>query len=497
MEKILSVLRNSFSRKKNYFRLTVLALVLVMFNKQVFSQCGFASFQFQRITAPIHPLVNGFLWKKPSDYDSNPTKYYPTIIYFHGAGAQGNGSATQLCNIVQHPMGGNPDDALPIKIQNGLAILTVTAPEGPVEYMVFCPQYSQYNYNPGNPEPDVQYPSALTAAAAIQYYIDNYRVDVNRIYLTGMSAGANIIMEYASASTTNANTIAAVTPVSLCAYDSSGAPNIAATNLPVWINHCNNDASCPRLIPQGWVSRINSSGPPTPAAKLTLMNNDGLSCNFVDFHNAWPSAYQSNYVVDGKNMFDWMIQYQRNITVPVKLENYTARLSNGKVYLNWITSREIDAASFTIEKAGSDHRFTELVTIKANGNSNLKNSYSYIDDKPVSGLNYYRLVQTDADNNKQYFETRKVLDSRYTNAKVIILPNPIRDEVTSFINLNKAQRVVITITDMSGKQLKTKTAFYAEGNTGITIRTEDLPKGIYFLKTAGDDFSDVQKIIKQ
>jgi ureidoglycolate hydrolase len=90
-----------------------------------------------------------------------------------------------------------------------------------------------------------------------------------------------------------------------------------------------------------------------------------------------------------------------------------------------------------------------------------------------------------------------VLDSRNTKAAVIILPNPIRDEVTSFINLNKAQRVVITITDMSGKQLKTKTAFYAEGNTGITIRTEDLPKGIYFLKTAGDDFSDVQKVIKQ
>jgi hypothetical protein len=106
-------------------------------------------------------------------------------------------------------------------------------------------------------------------------------------------------------------------------------------------------------------------------------------------------------------------------------------------------------------------------------------------------------VKTDAYNNKQYFEIRKVLDSRNTKAAVIILPNPIRDEVTSFINLNKAQRVVITITDMSGKQLKTKTAFYAEGNTGITIRTEDLPKGIYFLKTAGDDFSDVQKVIKQ
>jgi len=497
MEKIVSILRISFSRKKNYFRFAVVALVLVMFNKPAFSQtCGFANFQFQRITAPIHPLVGGFLWKKPSDYDSNPTKYYPTIIYFHGAGSIGNGSATQLCNIVQHPGGGNPDDALPLLIQNGLAIMTINTPNGPVEFMVFCPQYPQYSYSPGTGA--VQYPSAGTAAATIQYFIDHYRVDVNRIYLTGMSTGANIAMEYAAASSANSNTIAALAPVALCSINIVGAGNIASTNLPVWINHCANDSWCQQATPVGWRDAINNSSPtPNPLAKLTLMTNDGVSCNFTNFHNAWSSAYRSSYVIDGRNMYQWMIQYERNITVPVKLENYTARLSNGKVYLNWITSREIDAASFTIEKAGSDQRFTELVRVKPIGNSNLKNSYSYIDDKPVSGLNYYRLVQTDADNNKHFFETRKVFDSRYTKAAVIILPNPIRDEVTSFINLNKAQRVVIIITDMSGKQLKTKTAFYAEGNTGITIRTGDLPKGIYFLKTAGDDFSDVQKIIKQ
>ena len=500
MEKILTILRNSIGRKKNYFCLTIFALALGMFNHAAFSQtCGFSSFQFQRITAPIHPLVGGFLWKKPSDYDSNPTKYYPTIIYFHGAGSMGNGSSTQLCNIVQPPPGGgSPDDALPLLIQNGLAIMTVNTPSGPVEFMVFCPQYSQYSYMPGSPQPDIQYPSALTAAASIQYFIDHYRVDLNRVYLSGMSTGANIAMEYAAANTTNASTIAALAPVSLCSINIVGASNVASTNLPVWINHCANDSWCLQATPVGWRNAINNSVPaPNPLAKLTLMNNDGVACNASNSHNAWSSAYRSSYVVDGKNMYQWMIQYERNITVPVKLESYTARLNSGKVFLNWITSHEIDAASFTIEKAGSDQRYTELVTVKAKGNSNLKNSYSYIDDRPVTGLNYYRLVQTDADNNKQYFETRKVFDAGNTKTAVIILPNPIRDEVTSFINLNKAQRVVITITDMSGKQVKTKAAFYGEGNTGITIRTEDLPKGIYFLKTAGEDFSDVQKIIKQ
>lgn len=498
MEKNLSIVRQRISVKNQVFRSAVLATVFALFfiGYTTAQTCGFANFKFERVQATINPLVGGFLWKKPSDYDVNTTKYYPTIIYWHGSGSIGTGTPSQLCNIVQHPFGGNPDDALPIAIQDGTAILTVTQGSTTYEYMVFCPQYSQYTYNPSFP--DVFYPTAGTAAAAVQYFIDHYRVDINRIYMTGMSSGANIAMEYAAASTANSNKIAALAPTALCSINVQGGGNIATTNLPVWINHCTADSRCPPVSAQGWVSQINNSIPaPGVPAKLTLMTNNGVSCNFVDAHNAWPNVYRSSYNVDGTNLFQWMIQYQRNLTVPVKLESYNARLSNGKVYLNWATSREVSASSFTIEKAGADQRYVEFKTVKANGNSNQLNNYSLIDDNPASGLNYYRLVQTDVDNKRTVFETRKVMDSRGRSVKVVVLPNPVKDEVTTFINLSKSQRVTITISDMNGKVLRTRTAVYGEGNTGITIPVTELSKGVYFVRTAGEDFSDVQKIIKQ
>lgn len=488
MEKIVSTTGQRVNATiKKFYALFIFSALLVCFSGAQAQTCGFTNFQFQRVTANIHPLVGGFLWKKPSDYDSNPTKYYPTIIYWHGNGTMNNGSQAGLCDIML-------EDALPRKIQTGEAIVTINTPGGPVEFMVFCPQYPIYTYNPAFP--DSYYPTAGTAAAAIQYFVDNYRVDINRIYVTGMSTGANIVMEYAAASTANASKVAAIAPVSLCSINVTGAGNVSSTNLPVWINHCANDQLCNSSTPTSWTNAINA-GNPLPQAKLTLMPAGPNSCNGGNAHNAWPSVYQSSYSVDGLNLFQWMIQFQRNLTVPVKLENYTARLSNGKVYLNWATSKELTAESFTIEKAGADQRYTELKTIPASGNSSRINNYSVIDDNPAAGINYYRLVQTDADQKKTYFEVRKVMDSRAGIQKVVVLPNPVKDELTTFINLKRSQRVTISISDMNGKVLRTRTAVYGEGNTGISIPVTELTSGIYFVRTMGEDFSDVQKVVKQ
>lgn len=485
MERILS---------RSYRFLAGCLLLLMVSNGSMAQTCGFSNFQFQRITANIHPLVQGFLWKKPSDYDASPSKYYPTIIYWHGAGSQGNGSASQLCNIVQGQNGGNPDDALPLQIQNGQAILTVTSGGQTYEYMVFCPQYTQYSYFPGFA--DIQYPSAGTAAATVQYLVNHYRIDPKRIYMTGMSAGANIAMEYAAASSANANTIAALAPVALCALTVTGTGNISSTNLPVWINHCNNDASCSKTTPESWVNAINAGSPSVPA-KLTLMTNDGTACNAADFHNAWSSAYKSSYVVDGLNMFDWLIQFQRATTVPVVLKDYNVRLSNKKVYVEWSSSREISAEGYIVERAGTDQKFQAIGRIAATGNSSNINQYSFIDNHPMPGLNFYRLVQFDADQQRTYFDIRRVMESSNSKYKVMVYPNPVRSEVTAFINPVRPQKVVINITNLSGQVIRTKSAFYKEGNTGVTFALDDIPAGVYFLRVSGEDFSDVQKLVKQ
>lgn len=444
--------------------------------------------------SPGTPRYVSLLQYTPKQYNpSDFTTLYPVLIYFPGnATAAANPPGTiDPCRMIY-----DQTSSLPGKIAENKFRDSVFAAGKWNHFIVLSFQYNTYNY-------PSDFPSPASVDSVIDYVLATYRADPARVYLTGMSAGANIVVEYGGSSVTRAQRVAAISISSTCSQvgvfpnSSNAGANIAAGRLATRFISCTSDGSCPHAGTLGWVNAINSSNPNPPSELIALNGPTGpLACEGFA-HNSWNKLYDSAFRFNGTNLLEWNFQFSRNSVVPVLLQAYTARLSNGKVFLNWSTSREISASSFTIEKAGIDQRFTELVSIKANGNSSSVNNYSYVDEKPLPGLNYYRLVQMDADNSKHYFETRKIMHARTNKTAVIILPNPVSEELTAFITISRAQRVSITITDMNGRVLKNKTAFYGEGNTGVTIQTTSLPGGVYFLKTTGEDFSDVQKIVKK
>lgn len=430
----------------------------------------------------------------PKEY--NPADFatlYPVIIYFPGNGTASGAPPFTVdpCRLVS-----DQPTSLPGKIAAGLFRDSVLSGGTWKKFIVLSFQYNSYAY-------PTDFPSAASVDSVIDYVLLNYRADPNRVYLTGMSAGANIVVEYGGSSVTRAERVAAISIASTCSQvgvfpnSSNAGANIAAGGLAARFISCTTDGSCPHSSTVNWVNAINAAGP-TIAPEFIVLSGEHPTGTCEGFtHNSWNKLYDSSYRFNGRNLLEWYIQYSSNSIVPIKLESFSARLLNAKVYLNWTTSVEIDAASFIIEKAGSDQKFSSLAIIKTGASSNRRKEYSFIDDNPASGINYYRLVQTDIDGNKHYFDIRKVLNSRSNRAGVVILPNPISNEVTAFLSLTKSQMVTITITDINGKVLKNKTAKYSEGSSGVSIATNDLPKGVYFLRTVSEDFTDVQKIIKQ
>ncbi len=444
--------------------------------------------------SPGSPRYESLLQYTPKEYNpADFTTTYPVIIYFPGYGTAS----------VLPPFGIDPcrliydqPTSLPGKIAENKFRDSVFSDGKWQHYIVISLQYNTYNY-------PTDFPSPASVDSVIDYVLATYRVNPARIYLTGMSSGSNIVVEYGGSSIARAQRVAAISIASTCSQvgvfpnSSSAGANIASGRLATRFISCTTDGTCPHSSSQTWVSNINSNSPNPPAELITLSGFSGtFACEGFE-HNSWNKLYDTSFRFNGTNLFEWNIQFTRNAAVPVLLQNFTARLNKGKVLLLWSTSQEIDAAVFSVERAGSDQQFTKLITVNANGNSNLTNYYNYVDEKPLEGLNYYRLVQIDADNNKHYFETRKIMNARNNKATVLVLPNPVSEEVTAFININRAQRVSVSITDINGKVLKNKTSFIGEGNTGVAIQTIELAKGIYFIRVAGEDFTDVQKIIKQ
>lgn len=194
-----------------------------------------------------------------------------------------------------------------------------------------------------------------------------------------------------------------------------------------------------------------------------------------------------------------MIQFTSTATgpLPVALEDFTVQLKDGKVYIRWSTSAEENSDHFTVERAGNNQQFATLGTVPSAGNSGSVKRYEWVDENPLSNINYYRLSQTDRDGKKQIFPVAKILNRQKWERFAIVSPNPFKEDLTVYINVDKTQRVSFTLADMSGRMVRNRSGNYSEGTAEVKLDAAKLPRGIYFLKVEGEYFSEVQRVVKQ
>ncbi|MBI2268820.1 MAG: hypothetical protein HYU69_00520 [Bacteroidetes bacterium] len=83
--------------------------------------------------------------------------------------------------------------------------------------------------------------------------------------------------------------------------------------------------------------------------------------------------------------------------LPIELLGFTAVSEKSFVKLNWSTATETNNDYFTVERSGNGSNYDLVQTIKGAGNNTTKLEYELIDSKPLKGINYYRLKQTDYD----------------------------------------------------------------------------------------------------
>jgi hypothetical protein len=442
------------------------------------------------ITIPGTDLIHGYLEQLPDDYYSSPTKKFPLFIFFHGANEGGPGTSETLCRLV----GGLWWWAPPVLVELNKWPHYATDQTGKKHSFILISPQMEYFGDPSN-----------TINKLLDYLSARYRVDASRIYLTGLSAGAHYVDDYVGSSQANAKRIAAVAPVSPCSgINSQQASTISNAGLHLWAFKCLQDDCGGGQVGNQIVNSINAVN---PSANLAVVTNLGpqqaVACNSYT-HDTWGTAYDSAFRqnVNGRNvsMYDWMLGFTNGTTagpLPVTLKDFTARLSDGKVYLRWTTDAEVNSKRFGIERAGASQQFIEVAGIPAAGISTGGKTYEWVDDKPLANLSFYRLSQTDIDGEKQYFPIRKILNRVKWDRSAIVSPNPFTTDLSVYLNVEKAQRVTISLNDMNGKRLKVVYGMYKEGAAEVNVAAGNLPRGVYLLKIEGESFSETQKVLKQ
>ena len=234
--------------------------------------------------------TKGYYEYLPEGYDSTGTATYPLILFMTGIGEFGNGTSN-LPNVLKW--------GVPKEIKNGTFPNSFTVNGQVFRFIVITPQFIKF------PRPE-----ANDMDSVLNYIVAHYKVDINRIYITGLSYGGGMCWAYAGANDLFSKRVAAIVPVASPIPDGGDTTIyarsrvIAANNVAVWATHNLRDQDDTVATTISYVNDINQPPAPTPPAKMTLFNASG--------HNAWDRTYTPSFKENGLNVYEWMLQYQRN-----------------------------------------------------------------------------------------------------------------------------------------------------------------------------------------
>ncbi|WP_256009143.1 hypothetical protein [Desertivirga xinjiangensis] len=86
-----------------------------------------------------------------------------------------------------------------------------------------------------------------------------------------------------------------------------------------------------------------------------------------------------------------------NTTLPVELTSLQVKPQAGGIRLSWATLSEQNNSHFEVLRSSDRNHFISLGTIKGNGTTSTRKNYTFLDENPIAGYNYYQLVQFDFD----------------------------------------------------------------------------------------------------
>lgn len=416
----------------------------------------------------INSNIGGFYEYLPQGYNAATSQRYPLIVYLHGDGDRGDGSQAELPRLLTK--------ALPKYIDDGLFPVSVTVNGQTHSFLVISPQYDEW-------------PSTVDIGAVITYAKNHYRVDTNRIYLTGMSVGGGRTWEYAGSNLLAAQKLAAIVPV--CGYStplSSTTRNMANANLPVWATHNQGDPNVSVTLTNNYVNMINgNSQPPTPLAQKSIFAaND---------HDAWTRTYNPSYKENSKNIYEWMLQYSREeLTLPVTLTNYRIISSDAAaVTIGWSTSMEQQNQYFSIERSTDGINFTVIGKVAATNLASGSN-YSFKDGQPARGNNYYRLSQTDLNSKTTYYSLLKTTIAIHTGS-LVLFPNPATTAVTVGFQHPDKDRLTVKIINQQGMVVQINQYNKETGYWQQSIPTGQLAAGQYYIQVKGTVIESTQPLV--
>ena len=431
--------------------------------------CISLSHSYAQFTALRTDGGTGYLEYLPPDYASSPVKKYPLMIFLHGAGEKGDGSPAALEKVKSH--------GPPKEIKNGHNMCFTV--NGVQEcFIVIAPQL------PGDK------PSWGVALIdeVLQHALNNYRVDLNKIHLTGLSLGSNGVYKYAYLAVNEPNKLASISPIAAWGDKTKGCI-ISERKIPVWAFHGDEDNVVGYASGLAMFNSIKDCITPVPTAELIFTTYVGVA------HNSWTRAYNTGHTYHNPNLYEWMLSKtmggnptanagpDQNVTLPTSTVVLSGSGSDPDGTINTYSWTHISGPAATLTN-------TNTSTLTASG--------------LVQGIYTFRLTVTDDSGISASDDVIVTVNPEVVNAAPVV---SVGSDITITLPVNSTN-ITGTATDSDGSvvsyawtQRSGPSTATLTGTSTVTLTAAGLIEGTYkFRLTVQDDdgassFDEVNVIV--
>ncbi|KAF2959219.1 MULTISPECIES: prolyl oligopeptidase family serine peptidase [unclassified Thermotoga] len=214
--------------------------------------------------------------------DVNPDRKYPLVVFLHGAGERGTDNYLQVAGNRGAVVWAQPR----YQVVHPCFVLAPQCPPNSSWSTLFTDRK-----NPFNPEKPL-----LAVIKIIRKLLDEYNIDENRIYITGLSMGGygtwSAIMNFPEL-------FAAAIPI--CGGgDVSKVERIK--DIPIWVFHAEDDPVVPVENSRVLVKKLAEIG---GKVRYTEYEKGFMEKHGWDPHGSWIPAYESQEVVE------WLFEQSR------------------------------------------------------------------------------------------------------------------------------------------------------------------------------------------
>ncbi len=182
--------------------------------------------------------------------------------------------------------------------------------------------------------------------------------------------------------------------------------------------------------------------------------------------------------------------------LPVELISFTGEKKGREVKLEWSTASEENNDYFVIERSANGRDFKRLGQKEGEGTTSEIVNYTLMDESPLVGLNYYRMVQVDYDGKRNIQDHAVVVDFGLERV-VSVFPNPTKGDLLQMHYFSEQRsNFQLAIYDLGGNLRFSQQYVADRGDNNIMIDIPGYAPGVYLIKLFREEEMEVIRFVK-